>query len=321
MAELSAPEKELRGVSLRIGIILIVNMLLLLSLLGIPGELELAITGGAVAPTDTEYALLQTLYGVLYMLSFMAPVLLYRVITPLKLREPMRLAPRGSIDTVLAVTAGIGIVFSVSSLGAFITSFVDFSGLYAESPDTPVALCMDFAVVCIVPAVCEEFLFRGCVLSNLLPFGKTNAVIASALMFALMHGNIKQFLYAFCAGIVLGMIYTESGSIVPGMLMHFCNNFFDLCESKLYSMYGARGEAVYLIMELCIMAAALASAALLIYRRHGNAVQESRALPTRTVVLPATAKSFRLFLSPTVLISMGISAFEAISTVFAAFLM
>ena len=39
---------------------------------------------------------------------------------------------------------------------------------------------------CSVPALCEEFLFRGCILSNLLPYGKTTAILASAVLFSMI---------------------------------------------------------------------------------------------------------------------------------------
>ena len=49
--------------------------------------------------------------------------------------------------------------------------------------------------IVIVPAFCEEFLFRGVVLSNLMPYGKGTAIIVISVPFGLMHGNFYQFLY------------------------------------------------------------------------------------------------------------------------------
>jgi len=310
-----APEKEFRSVTLRLGFALILNMLLVIFLLSIPSEIEYGITdGGLFDLTDAQYAAIETLYGALYLLSFMLPVGLFALITPKYFKQPMRLAPRGGTDTFLIVIAGIGIVFSTAMLNSYLTRFVDYSPIYSDEPDTPVAFVMTFIVSCVVPAVCEEFLFRGCVLSNLLPYGKTTAIIGSALMFALMHGNIKQYLYTFCAGLFLGLVYTESGSIFPSMLLHLCNNFFDSAEGKLYDMGGKNGNAVYVFIELCAILAALAAVALLVKRRQGRLFSAGGAVPTRNTVLPVSSNRVKLFFSPTIILTASISVIEALLT-------
>lgn len=88
-------------------------------------------------------------------------------------------------------------------------------------------------ITVLVPAFCEELMFRGIVLTNLLPFGKRFAVIASAIIFGLIHGNHDQIFFAFVAGILLGLLYTETGSIWCGVLVHMFNNFISLIESVL----------------------------------------------------------------------------------------
>ena len=85
----------------------------------------------------------------------------------------------------------------------------------------------------IVPAICEEYLFRGGVLTELLPFGKTTAVIASAFLFGIMHQSPFQFLYTILMGIVIGYVYIKSKSIWACVLLHFMNNFVTVIEEYL----------------------------------------------------------------------------------------
>lgn len=77
------------------------------------------------------------------------------------------------------------------------------------------------ACVAVAPGICEELLCRGTVLSFLRrSLGPVMAVLASSLLFALMHGSPWRFLPQFAVGIVLAMLTLRSGSIIPAMLLH-----------------------------------------------------------------------------------------------------
>lgn len=105
----------------------------------------------------------------------------------------------------------------------------------ASRPIAEIAVLFLIAIfsTAIVPAVCEEYLFRGGVLTALLPFGKTTAILASALLFGLMHQNPLQILYTTIMGVVIGYIYVETKSIWACMLLHFANNFITVLEEFL----------------------------------------------------------------------------------------
>lgn len=85
----------------------------------------------------------------------------------------------------------------------------------------------------IVPAVFEEFAFRGVVLNKLRKFGDSYAVIMSAVLFGLMHGNLSQIPFAFILGLVIGFIAVKTNSIIPGILIHFFNNLFSVIMNYL----------------------------------------------------------------------------------------
>lgn len=75
----------------------------------------------------------------------------------------------------------------------------------------------------VVAPVVEELLFRGAVLQSFRPFGKRFAIVFSALLFGLFHGNLVQIPFAFLVGLVLGYTAVEH-SIVWAMVLHFINN-------------------------------------------------------------------------------------------------
>lgn len=74
-----------------------------------------------------------------------------------------------------------------------------------------------------VAPVAEELIFRGYILRSLRPFGKRFAILASALLFALFHGNLLQAPYAFLAGLILAYVTVEH-SISWAIGIHVFNN-------------------------------------------------------------------------------------------------
>ena len=80
-------------------------------------------------------------------------------------------------------------------------------------------------IVALSPAICEEALFRGPLLSGLrgkLPAWAGIAVIA--FLFALFHLSIHRMVPTFLSGVVLTYLVWRSGSILLGVLGHFIIN-------------------------------------------------------------------------------------------------
>ena len=51
------------------------------------------------------------------------------------------------------------------------------------------------------------------------------AVTVNAVCFALYHCSLTQLIYQFVYGIILGYLAIKSKSIIPGVIVHFLNNF------------------------------------------------------------------------------------------------
>ena len=80
-------------------------------------------------------------------------------------------------------------------------------------------------LVAVLPPICEEFAFRGFILSGFRHLGhKWQAIIYSGLAFGFAHCIWQQSLIASLVGMVLAYIAVQSGSILPGMVYHCCHN-------------------------------------------------------------------------------------------------
>ncbi|BDA70149.1 Abortive infection protein [Calothrix sp. PCC 7716] len=70
----------------------------------------------------------------------------------------------------------------------------------------------------------EELLYRGIVTNGLLRYGSFVSVVGSTVIFALMHGINTVFPAAVVAGLATAEIFRRSGSIWPGLVVHFVFN-------------------------------------------------------------------------------------------------
>jgi sodium transport system permease protein len=95
-------------------------------------------------------------------------------------------------------------------------------------PNLPTAILL----LAVIPAICEEFAFRGFILSGLQrDYSDRSAIVISAFLFGFLHVLLSLFQQLFNAtilGIVLGLLAVRSRSIWPGILFHALNNGFAL---------------------------------------------------------------------------------------------
>ena len=85
-----------------------------------------------------------------------------------------------------------------------------------------------FAVlsIALVPAVFEELLFRGVLISQLVKLiNRSGAIWVSAFTFAILHLSIVSLLWLLPAGLITGWMRFYTRQLWPGMLFHFIYNF------------------------------------------------------------------------------------------------
>ena len=89
----------------------------------------------------------------------------------------------------------------------------------------PVNMAVTLAYAVFIGPVSEEMIFRGAIFDRFyIGFDYWVANILQAALFGLYHMNLVQGLYAFCLGIVLGVIVKATGSILCSMLTHIIFN-------------------------------------------------------------------------------------------------
>lgn len=122
-----------------------------------------------------------------------------------------------------------------------------------DLPSTDGALNVVLAIisVCILPALAEEFLFRGVMLSSYKAKGLIPSAIFTSVIFALSHFNLAQLVHQAILGFVLAYITIASGSVWYAVIMHLLNNLIALFIGKIIPAYDAL--AVYSTTNLIIL--------------------------------------------------------------------
>ncbi len=87
-------------------------------------------------------------------------------------------------------------------------------------------LLLNLFIVAVLPAICEEVLFRG-TLQPLLAKATGNihvAIWSSAFLFSFIHFQFYGFLPRLLLGVYFGYLVVHVGSLWPAILAHFLNN-------------------------------------------------------------------------------------------------
>lgn len=97
-----------------------------------------------------------------------------------------------------------------------------------------VSLWVQLAIVAVQPAVFEELAFRGVVLDGLRGSLSTReAVIVSAVLFTILHLQFFGVVHLLAIGLVLGWLRVRTGSLLPGMVVHFGHNSLCVLYDRL----------------------------------------------------------------------------------------
>ena len=131
----------------------------------------------------------------------------------------------------------VGIVAAIFGAAAF-----DIAEEMLSLPDnmneTFISIQSSFAGVLYISTigpVVEEVVFRECLLGHLLRRGTNRwvAIIASSLVFGIIHFNPVQMFFATAIGIILSIIYYKSGNIVLTSVIHILNNSAAMVQMRV----------------------------------------------------------------------------------------
>ena len=133
------------------------------------------------------------------------------------------------ISGLISLTTGTILIDHYITGGETLAANYDLWGVFISKNEggagNTLYLILAYAAL---PAFCEEFVFRGLLISEYEKRSTTSAVLLSSLFFALLHFDIERFLTYFFAGLILSLTLYASRSLLAVMLIHFCNNMIGI---------------------------------------------------------------------------------------------
>ncbi len=146
-------------------------------------------------------------------------------------------------NTLICITLGVVCLFGFICLTSCFDQLLKTIG-YSLTQDLGIPLdnfgwfILTAIIGGVLPAICEELIFRGIILTGLRKQMKdVFAILLSALMFAIMHGSLQQFIYPFIMGLVFGFIAVRTGSVISSMIIHGVSNILSVFMAYLQIKY------------------------------------------------------------------------------------
>jgi membrane protease YdiL (CAAX protease family) len=170
------------------------------------------------------------------LVSIGAVILIGHKKTKQKFNQVFRFNPVSAALWVAVVIFMAGFVIVSSELDNILLYFLPMPDMFLEvyqSMLTNRFFIVSLLMVGLLPAFCEEMLFRGLILKGLSEnYTEKKAILVSAFLFGLVHLNPWQFVSAFLIGLFAGWICLKSKSIVLCVYLHLFNNVLALAAEK-----------------------------------------------------------------------------------------
>lgn len=152
-------------------------------------------------------------------------------------------APNNFMLLLFGTLGATGCVMLSNILSSYITYFISLIGYELSAPDINMpegvlGFLLSMLRISILTAIVEEYALRGHVLGNLRKYGDTYAVLMSAAIFSLMHGNLIQVPYAMLSGVALGIFTLKTKSIWPAVIAHAIGNGLSVATTYLIKIIG-----------------------------------------------------------------------------------
>lgn len=176
------------------------------------------------------------------LLCYLPPLCVYFAVTKKDIRQTLRLRALGGKNILLLIGFGFLIQPIINLLSYAMALFFPNPVTQAAGGIEASGFWLSMLAVAIFPALFEEALARGVLLSGYGFLGKGRAALTVAVFFALLHLNPQQFPYAFIVGLLFSFFVERTDSLFASILPHAIINGTTICS--IFTSSGAAEVAV-----------------------------------------------------------------------------
>ena len=140
-----------------------------------------------------------------------------------------------TIIFLLAFIVGLFQAIPISALESFMDLPDYMEQDFVDMAHNPIGIL----VLCIIAPIAEEYLIRGLMMRKMLRWNISPwyAIIASSIMFGLIHLNPAQIPGPIILGIVMAWMCYRTKSLIPGIIIHITNNTLCRIPEECYDTY------------------------------------------------------------------------------------
>ena len=253
------------------------------------------------------------------LLIFALPAALYlrRSGKPLLKRMQLRLPRRSHLwflfcMLVVMITGGLLAEILTGGIESLTGSFTLYNTFVAGAGGGIWKILYLILAYALLPALCEEIIFRGILCAEYDAFGIPISMIASSLFFALLHFSLPLLPAYLLLGFLLACVRFATHSLISAILLHLLYNLFCLFGqpylSAFYITAGSNEIFSFCLITLFLLFSAFAAGeARKIYHLHAKRAPAALAppiVPLRqlpkclfgALATPATAVSLAIWL-------------------------
>lgn len=162
---------------------------------------------------------------------------------------------------VTMISGGLLISVIFGGLDSLSDSFTLYDTFVSKDNGTVPSKLYLILAYAIIPAICEEFVFRGILCHEYERGGVMRAIIFSSIFFGMLHFDVVNLPVYVFAGAILAMTLYATRSIFGPMIVHFLYNLFGLFGqpymSSLYNLTGSTKFFLFFVTAIFLIGAAI----------------------------------------------------------------
>ena len=213
--------------------------------------------------SNSNHALIQS--AVLQLLLVLGTPLVASKLVNLKLRGVFKFRSTSASNLLFTLVATACLVFLLEEVNYLQSRFViqpsHFQNeierlLQIDSFPQLIGLLLSIGII---PAICEECLFRGYILDRLsVADNPWRAIMTSSVLFGLFHRNFYILLPATLSGVLLAFVVLRSGSLSNSIVSHLVINVWGIAVSNSnishYLPWLRQAQPVpYALLAICLV--------------------------------------------------------------------
>ena len=225
---------------------------------------------------------------VLQMMIFLIPAALWCRFSGERYIHSLRIAPIKADSVavmiaaaVLMISGGVLISMIFGGLESLSQNFSLYNTFISKDDGTAPSRLYLVLAYAVLPALCEEFVYRGILCHEYEKGGVTRAVLISSLFFSLLHFNLQNFPVYFFAGVILALTLYATRSVFGAIIAHFLYNLFGLFGqpyiNTFYNITSSTKLFVFVIVIIFLVSAIVFCAeASRLYKRYFEGALSSK---------------------------------------------